>query len=617
MTETQPALRNALLVVWAAAVLALGAWSLFGLPVWMLLAAATLPWMWALASRSGGVLAAAVGLLGSLWLLLVVMMGTTATGLPMIPTIVVVAVAFALGGGYWCRRQADSLRLPAGTQWLFWLAPLTGAAVWAAAMVVAAVHPGSGRYSWVMLGDAANNVIFAREIIYRGGIGLGPDANPVPLPSALAAIVMASGREGLPASAETAHDLAAFSMTWALLIMLSCVTIGFTAAVTARRHGIRPWVPVVVGAGASLLPLSWFFTGYPLEYGFFNTHVTYPVVMAAFLAFLAADRRPGLSLAAQALAATLLLAIWSPLVLMPAALALAIIVRHWRSLWRWSGAASALLIVAIVQLAVYGIAVVLPSLLALGKFLTAPGGAFGFEKWMIIALGAVVVVAAPIAAGRVRDWSVLGAVLMVVASGAGLGALLVVAQAGGNLWSYYPLKFLWLACAVLLVLAVGFAATALARVARRTWLSLIAIVLVAAGTWSFLDWTPLAAPGYQWMNPAERMIRGKFIGSDDSAARTVMQYARLDEPHVLWRSGDPDETSINFWLLQLWGNSMSDNIDIKYYAYGVTSFAAPDELCGLAEHIGQRTFVHTTDAAGAAEVEALCGDAVMIIRSDQ
>lgn len=601
------------LSVWGVVILALGAWSLFGLPIWMLLTAAAMPWFWLLASRFGGLLATATVLLAALWLLLVTMMGTSATGMPMMTTIVVIAVLLGLGGGFACRANATALRLPARCEWAFWSAPLAGAVAWAVAMIVAAVHPGSGRYSWVMLGDAANNVIFAREIIYRGGIGLGPDANPVPLPSALAAIMMASGRDGLPAAAETAHDLAAFSMTWALLIMLSCYVIGLTAAAVARQPGISAWVPVVVGAGASVLPLSWFFTGYPLEYGFFNTHVTYPVVMAAFLAFLAAERRPALALAAQAFAGTLLLAIWSPLVLMPAALALAILVRHWRAIWRWSGASSIVLVVAIVQLALYGVLVVLPSLLAQGKFLSAPGGAFGFERWTIVAIGVVPVVAAPIAAGRIRNWSVLGAVLMVAASLAGLGALLVVAQAGGNAWSYYPLKFLWLACAILLVLAIGYAAAALARLARRAWLTAIALALLAGGTWAFLDWTPLAAPGYQWMNPAERMVRGHFIGTDDHAAEVVMEYARLDEPHVLWRSGDPAESSINFWLLQLWGNSMTENIDIKYYAYGVTPFTEPDELCSLAEHIGQPLAVHTSDADAARQAEAVCGTSVSIV----
>ena len=75
------------------------------------------------------------------------------------------------------------------------------------------------------------------------------------------------------------------------------------------------------------------------------------------------------------LAASLLLAVWSPLVLMPACLALVIAVQQRKAILASRGAALVWLVATTGQLVAYGLGVVLPGLLHLRGFLKVQGDA--------------------------------------------------------------------------------------------------------------------------------------------------------------------------------------------------------------------------------------------------
>lgn len=598
---------------YAALLIVTGGLVAIGVPTWVPILLSLMPWLVYLTARLDDLIAGSLGVIGSLLVGLLTMMATTALRLPMLPTVVSLAVILGVCGTALSMSEGPIHRKREWGILAVWIPATLGGFVWLATMVGTLLMPGAARYSWVMLGDSANNVIFAREIIYRGGIGLGAGENPVPLPSAVMAIVMAAGRGSVANGDLTRHDIAAFDQVWTIFIIVSCVLAGAKAGAIVRSVTDRALVIGLVSAGASLLPLSWFFTGYPIEFGFFNTHLALPIVLAAFLAYLSADRRPAIALAVLAGASTLLLAVWSPLVLLPAALGFVVAVREWRSLIGARGPALTVLVVGIVQLLAYGLAVVLPSLLRNSGFLAAQGGTFSFPRWMMPSL-AVAAVLLAVAAGFKRPKTImLGVLAMSLGAGIGLSALLFVTRASPNPWTYYPLKFAWMSSTVLIVLIVGLAASVLVRYFSHLVVVLAGLVVIAAGTVGVLRWLPTTGLGYVWLDPIERILSGQVMGRGDEIAEKIFTLATPDQAHFLWHSGEEFEGSINFWVLQLWSDSIAGNTELRVAAYGLYDDGNIQDLCNIMTLMGGDVMVHTRITDLDMQLANACPDSGIVI----
>lgn len=577
-----------------------------GAPAWIIFGVVAVSWALALGARLGGSVGLMGTLLGSFWLVLAVLAGTAALGVPMVPVAAVAWTALGLAGCLLLNAQP-----PAAAEFRRWavvaLPALSGSAAWIGTLLVAQVIPGAARVSWVMAGDSANNVLFAREVVERNGIGFGVGENPVPLPAGMLGITMAGGRDAVDPADLLRHDITAFAQVWGLTVALSCFVAGLVAALVVRRITDRTLAIALAGGGASLLPLSWFLTGYPFEFGFFTAQLALPLVLAAFLAFLASERRPALGLAVQMIAGSVVLAVWSPLVVMPAALGAIILVRGFRRILATRGIELAVLIVALVQLVAFGLFSVLPILVDSASFLTAGGGAFAFRKWIVVLLAGVVAVGALAAFRRISDPVVLGAAGMVLGSGAGLGALLFASSRGSELWSYYPTKYLWLTCTVLVVLAVAMLAAVVARYLARTWMLVVGAVAIGGLAAGFLALTPQNGSGYAWMNPVERVARGEMFGSDgDRVADLIFQFSDPEQSHLLWQTDEAWGDAINFWVLHMWSRTMRDNFELKLAAYGLYDHEDVGELCRIVDLLGGGTIVHTSQSGLAEQVEAEC-----------
>ena len=590
------------LLLLAALIVLGGVLPLFGLPVWFAMIAAPVPWLLYL-SRSG--LAASLGIVTqvSLWALLATMMATVFIPIPMVDVVAVVWMLAGLLGVWLCTRDPRALRRPSTLAIATLVPTLTGALVWLGTIIVAQFVGGAARLSWVMVGDAANNVNFARDDVYRNGIAVGVGENPVPFPSGILGIIVGSGRASVPSSAALGHDLQAFAQAWTLVIMATCVITGATAAAIVRRTSARPLIVGLVGGGASLLPLSWFFTGYPLEYGFFNGDISLVVLLASFLVYLAGDSRPALTVSVLSLSATVLLATWSPLVLVPGLLALVVVVRSGRRILATRGPERVILVVALVQLVAYGLAVVLPGLIHNGAFLSATGGAYPFRKVMFAGLIVGAGALAFAAFRRIRDLVVLGTAAVALAAVVGLAALLFINRDEPTPWTYYPLKLVWLSSAVLVVLIVGLAPAVLTRYVRVLPVQLAGLLVIAVGTFGFLAWTPSGAVGYVWKNPADRLISGQFYGQGDKLAHRIIALSDLEKPKVLWDTKDKDESAINLWLLLM--SSRNTNLHLKYAAYGLLPHHTKN-LCNILTWLGPGTTVYTANGSLEGAVDSTC-----------
>lgn len=580
----------------------------WGLPGWLVLGAASLPWIVTLSRTLPLTLATTLVLSGELVAMLAVMWAGPALGFDALLVMVILAFAWgALGLVTASRSGAFDRKGPARVTVAQWAGAGLGGAVWIATMIAARFYPGAASVAWAMVGDSANNVIFAREVIDRGGLEFGARSNPVPLPSVVAALGMWSGRGGVAASDLTRHDVWSFSTTWAGVIVVTCVVLGLVVGAIARTMTSSPTVVAVAASGGSMFALTWFVTGYPIDYGFFNAHITFVLLGAVWLAYVSLDVAPSRVIATLALLITATLAVWSPLALVPVALAGVGTLRHLRSLLGLRGREALALLASIAQLLAYLVFVSYPAYTAQSESLSAPGGAYTFRNSMVPSLACVAVVLAVVAFWRRPLAIPFGVVAASGAALAGLGFLLSSSESTNGLWTYYPLKFAWFTGVMLTVLVAALALAGVARFAFRRWLLWPGITIVAVSTLGFALWAPTSGVGYQPINPVKKVLAGNIFGEGDEWAERIFELSNLEDGHVLWDSAQPEaEGSINFWLLQIWSDSMSENREVKYFAYGLYEHGKVESLCSLLEAMDAPVTIHTARQDLEQELEATC-----------
>jgi hypothetical protein len=136
------------------------------------------------------------------------------------------------------------------------------------------------------------------------------------------------------------------------------------------------------------------------------------------------------------------------------------------------------------------------------------------------------------------------------------------------------------------------------------WFAVVAIVGAAAffgGTLNSLN----TVDGYDARGPIQRVMDGHFFGQGDVSFERLVQLADQSPPNLLWRSGDPMEPGINFWLIQTRAGLANKNFDLRYAAY-VYKGRDVQELCKIVMLMGGDVRVHTADPRVPADVSAKC-----------
>jgi hypothetical protein len=356
--------------------------------------------------------------------------------------------------------------------------------------------------------------------------------------------------------------------------------------------------------------LSWFVTGYSSEFGFFNTQLALIIIFAAVIVFLDSRHRPAQSLALLAVAATLLLATWSPLVVLPGALGAFVIARSFRALVSTRGTTLIWLAVAFAQLVAYALVVVLPGLLANGGALAVSGGEIAFPRVMLPASCLVVIALAVLASRWARAEVVQTTIALALGSVVGLAVLLLAAK---GQWTYYPHKYAWMATAVLVVAAAGLLFPALNRLRLRRWLSVVGVAVVMASLVTFILAAPQISTGERRLHPFARILEGKVWGAGDDVANRLFALADPRQPRLLWKSGDPHEGSIDFWLLQMQVKSIADGFDLRRAAYNIGFETTTSQLCTDLGLIGHRVEILTADRDLAAGLRGQCPETDAIV----
>lgn len=575
----------------------------FGLDLWVPIGMATLPWLLLLADRFGSATGLALSVIILLFAVLLLMAGTAAIGAPLVLVFTILSVAVGIvGAGAMFRlvrcEQAQARRLFAAT------GPAVGAVVWLAVVVASRIIPGSGAYGWVMSNDSANNMLFARTQVAAAGIRIGSGENPVPLPAAMLALGMASGRGAVSSDALLAHDLTAFVGVWTATICLLCVLVGVVVSmsISVRRAAIR-WV---IGALASVLRLTWFVVGYPIEYGFFNAHVALVIALASWIVFRRLESRPAVAWGVLALSCTILLAVWSPLVLLPAGLMLVVLIQSRRSLWR-PAHGRLVAIAGTSQLLVFGLFVTTPSLVAQARFLAAGGAAYPFAKWPFILMLAATAAVAVLGFRRFGSRAALGVIAQVVACVLAFGALVFAARSTlAPLSSYYPAKLQWLATVFLVVIFLEWMLGLVAQWFRRRFVLAVAVVITTAAVAQFVQIAPDNATGYPRVDPLRQVLKGALYGPHDETAQLVLRFANDRAPTILWRSGRPDEGYVNFWVLEMQAARSSSSLALRQAAYGEYDVEKVADLCHIARSVGIPLKVISADSGLTKQVVSAC-----------
>lgn len=541
--------------------------------------------------------------LGGLLVVLATMLLTAAARLPLLATVAFVFTSLGLAACVvWMMRLRISRPRHARVE--FFAAALVGPVVWLAfAVPTAIVNPTAGR-SWAMHGDAANYLLFARGITTSMGIVVGPANNPVPLPSGLLAIAMAPGRDRVAPAQLLWHDLGSYESVQILVVAASCLFAGLLAAWIAKSTLATPGIVIATAAFGSLLPLSWTLTTDALAYGYFDALLALPSVFACLIVGRIAPERPVAALGLLALGSTVILAVWTPLILVPIATMCVVCVTEWSALKAARGISLAVLVACLLQLVLYGVVVTLPSFFAQSQYLAAHGAAFSYPHSLFPSLGAMTILLSILAWIRVGVRQAISTIVLALTLALGLLFLLYEARKSGQAWSYYPSKFEWLSIAILLVVALGLLPVIFATILSGRALQIAAVISLASMTGIVVTSTPNFVDGYDWGNPLTWIAQKSNAEGGSAAAKRVLDAADLEHPRLYWQSNVPFEFYVDYWLIEVASKSIDNNALRKFaYAHNESSIT---QLCTILGLMHPTPTVLTTNPSLAKSLAATC-----------
>jgi hypothetical protein len=588
-----------------------------GAPLLLLLfAASAFPWLLVLRARFGHLLAVPATAGGAVLAYLGDLSISHLLNSNYMVTVVVSSVLFAVVGTVLARRTPNVLRRPSRYAIALWCAPLLGAAVWIGTVLAAQIVPGMSRFGWAMNGDALNNLYFASVIVHDNGIALSADTNAVPLPSAIIAAGLGAGTpSSASASASLTHQLEALTLVWVILLAVLCVAIGVVCASLIPSARIR--TVALVGALASLLPLTWFVAGLTIQWGYFNVDVVVPIALGAWLVYLGSTSHPVAALIFLIGFAVLALAAWTPVAVLVVALGVVLVVRRFpefRAIPRRF--LTPILLACVIGLVfVFRLVDFAADFATNGTLSISGSGYAGFVNlwWSVPVVAALLVGSAVLVRGQTA-LPTSSAAIGILVGGAVTTALLIYLASGGpaELFSaYYPKKFAWILLVLFGTIALSFLVGAFADRVRPSLLATIVILaifgaaILPQGTW----------PEVVQRQPVVR-IAGDYVRHDGEATvREILKLTTSARSTVLWQSGDPDEPIINEWLLLSHGGLADGDpklifvVGTPYFLYRLSGHYSDSNvgtLCRILDRLHGKPLVITASASLQSDLHAKC-----------
>jgi hypothetical protein len=432
-------------------------------------------------------------------------------------------------------------------------------------------------FAFAMSGDSANNILFQMEHQIVNGIRPGVNTNAVPMSASL--LQLSSISDVVNA---TFKDLiVGYSIIWLVLTIFGSILVGVYFSSCFEEN--KPLAQFLASSIGSLLPLIWYFSGYSFDYGFLNTQILLVIFTAVLVLYKSQNISKLDKLTFLVLTSTLILATWSPLVLLTLGLGAFLIGKEaLRQTLAEPAFRKIAFVSALLSLAGYSIFYVLPNLLQNGSSLAQPGAVFpiGLEVHIFLA---VTLIVSSIVARQIGDSGSAASSLTLVMTGT-IGSIILARGYDWNFSGYYSAKFLWLISLIGII-----------EVCR------LGISIISKNTLRFSNW--ILTGGTSWLlvlsiapvSPIQGYESAGAIGQLNGNSRAVINsnsISRIQAPseskwtNFYWKTNDPDEAFINFWNLQLTSSPIYNFFSRRLIAYGLYEKNTREDLCDAISEIG-------------------------------
>jgi len=461
---------------------------------------------------------------------------------------------------------------------------------------------------WAMQGDAQFNTVLSRQIGASNGAALD-DGQVLSLAQGLMAMVHQPGRSAIPVDDLLLHDIARQANLWMLFILLSSVLAGTIAERVLRDASIGVRLFGIVASG--LLPLAWHITGYALNAGFYNVSLTLLTLELTFYFWLAFPRQPLWRSSILLALGVVMLGAWTPMAVIPAVLA------SWSA---WEGLRTnpdrrALVVWAIMaaQFAAFVVTFVLPGFLEKSDVLSVSGSIIPLDRHIYVAVSVAAILmsvflgnahsAAPdgVDSARAKRHFATGVALVALAAAAGTAFLVFQNRHLPDFWTYYPIKFAWIAMEMLVLLLflgtvifmTGLRARRLAMIAAGVSVSLLLL--------SVLQLNPPQQGGTTSAFPILALAK-----NDSPADATLPLLTTVSGERVFFYrySTLEQDTFMNQWQFQI--TAEDEFTPIREFAY--TAVSSVTDACDAARAWGGDVTVVTSRPIVARGLDARCPD---------
>lgn len=457
--------------------------------------------------------------------------------------------------------------------------------------------------SFAMNGDAVWNTVTARFVIEDGGISSQTHPNPAPLTAELLASADAPGRALVDTSLLLVHDLIRQSQLWFVLLFITSVLI--VVVVSPSAKGLTGWVAKLSLLCSGLLPFIWFYSGFAFFFGFYNASISVIVLLLSWIFWTRKSESPIATIFFLSVTSVVMMAVWAPLVLIPGALLIGAAVQLRKEMWNGQNRMTRTFIVAGLLLPlIYFLLFTLKDFMREGGALAVDGGIFQLSPYLLPGL---LLVSFAVNFGKVtsilRPARVWGLILITVAAASGLAYLLWQRKGEDTLWGYYPVKYSWLVCCLIVVILI---ASAVERIQSMPNVRFQMLILGATATALFVGLAFAAKP----LGPAElfspiAVMTSKGVSSNDGVVGEISKLASREKLSVVskYASSPAQDLFMNNWLLQLPVNR-PDSLQ-RWYSYYLDG-SDNRLLCQLSSDLKQPVTVVTRDALLESDLEQLC-----------
>lgn len=510
---------------------------------------------------------------------------------------------------------------------------------------------------WAMHNDATVQMIKARPIVNNGGVNTAIQRNSSPLTSALIAMSMVVGRSRLSPEVILQNDVTRAAQLWVLLIFATCILAALICWRATRGSANMP-LRIVAAALVGVVPLTWYYAGFAISAGFYNSTLTLLILLAAWHIWLESDTiSPVLAIGLLSIATVAMLATWAPVAVIPAALAG---VKLCTALWRAGRQLPNLrpagwlpLVLAALPIPLYALLVSLRDLGAeteAGDALAADGHIHQLPQthvlWVLLLTALLVALTAvarphpnyrysdatsreplatrrqPLATRRepleTRRQPLWGLVAIYLATALMMAFLFYQRWLGGRfLWGYYPIKAIWAVTSLLIVIgittAIGFLSTRPIPQSAAVLGTLLSVAVAGMLLWQ------MPPANWRYVFTPFDIIRGAGSAAFPWRANTIFDANVAGEASMLvryderWDFVDTDRFA-NLWLLQLLSTDGDD--PIRMFAYLLDPHDE-HEVCQAITTWNRHVTVWSSDPGLAQRLAAICPGADFAVKLDQ